>query len=97
MKRPVSAALIALVFGTWAVAEETPAPAAPATEATPTGTPGSGEGPCAADRQKFCGNVPKGGGAIHKCMMEHEAELSEACKARLAKKQEKKAKAKAAN
>lgn len=40
-----------------------------------------GDGPCAADRQKFCAGVKPGGGAIIKCMKAHQADLSAACKA----------------
>lgn len=35
---------------------------------------------CKADEEKFCKDVKPGHGAIGKCMKEHEAELSEACK-----------------
>jgi len=38
--------------------------------------------PCAADIEKFCANVPIGGGRIQACLQEHEAELSPACAAR---------------
>src|SRR5690242_11857829 len=37
------------------------------------------EGPCAADAQKFCGDVQRGGGRIAQCMKAHEAQLSPAC------------------
>ena len=36
---------------------------------------------CAADAEKFCKDVKKGGGRIIKCLKEHEAQLSEECKA----------------
>jgi hypothetical protein len=35
--------------------------------------------PCASDIQKFCANVPIGGGRIQKCLEEHEKELSPEC------------------
>ena len=34
---------------------------------------------CAGDIQKFCANVPQGGGAIAKCLRGHKAELSPDC------------------
>src|SRR5437879_13664042 len=42
-----------------------------------------GDGPCAADAKKFCGNVEPGGGRIAKCMKSHEAELSPACQSEM--------------
>jgi hypothetical protein len=42
-----------------------------------------GDGPCAADAKKFCGNVQQGGGRIAKCMKSHEAELSPACQSEM--------------
>ena len=38
--------------------------------------------PCAADIEKFCANVPTGGGRIQACLKEHEKELSPECGAR---------------
>jgi hypothetical protein len=38
--------------------------------------------PCAADIEKFCANVPIGGGRIQKCLEEHEKDLSPGCAAR---------------
>jgi len=47
-----------------------------------------GDGPCAADAKKFCGDVKPGGGRIAKCMKGHEAELSPACQAEMKKAEE---------
>jgi hypothetical protein len=41
-----------------------------------------GVNPCAADIEKFCSNVPIGGGRIQTCLKEHEKELSPECAAR---------------
>ena len=38
-----------------------------------------GDGPCAADYQKFCAGVQPGEGRIARCMAGHKAELSPAC------------------
>lgn len=44
---------------------------------------GKGEGACAPDAKKFCGDVKPGEGRVLKCMKRHEAELSPACKSEL--------------
>ncbi len=46
--------------------------------------PGAARGalPCEADIQKFCANVPVGGGRIQSCLEEHAKEISPACGAR---------------
>jgi cysteine rich repeat protein len=38
--------------------------------------------PCLTDIEKFCANVPIGGGRIQTCLKEHEKELSPECAAR---------------
>lgn len=42
-------------------------------------------GACRADVQKFCKDVAPGGGAIARCLAQHESELSPACRDRVAK------------
>ena len=42
-----------------------------------------GDGPCAADAKKFCGEVKPGGARVAKCMKSHQAELSPACQAEM--------------
>ena len=44
----------------------------------------SGVGACAADIKKVCGDVKRGGSRVASCLKEHVADLSDACKARLA-------------
>ncbi len=36
---------------------------------------------CQADREKYCGNVPREHGKLRACMVEHEEKLSETCRA----------------
>jgi Cysteine rich repeat len=36
---------------------------------------------CQPDIEKFCANVPQGGGQIRQCLRQHQSELSDACKA----------------
>jgi hypothetical protein len=52
------------------------------------------EGPCKDDVQKFCKDVKPGGGRIVKCLKEHEADLSDSCKAAQSKAKEKVSEAK---
>jgi Cysteine rich repeat len=46
------------------------------------------QGPCAADIEKLCKDVPRGGAAIRQCLKEHQADLSDTCKARLLQQRE---------
>jgi hypothetical protein len=39
------------------------------------------DGPCKADRERLCGDVSPGEGAIMKCLHENADKVSEACKA----------------
>ena len=48
-----------------------------------------GKGACRADAEKFCKGVPPGHGNIARCMKQHEAELSPACKERIEEGKEK--------
>lgn len=42
------------------------------------------DGPCKADRQKFCSQCEKGQKeCVKKCMKEHQSELSAECKAKI--------------
>lgn len=45
---------------------------------------------CHEDYEKFCGDVEPGGGAIKKCMKQHEQELSQNCKDEVNKMKKKK-------
>ena len=55
----------------WAQTEEKEQPAQPTPKIV---------GPCTPDIQNFCKGVKRGGGAIMRCLKEHEDELSEPCK-----------------
>ena len=45
---------------------------------------GGGDRVCAEDAKKFCSEVRPGGGRAYKCMTDHNAELTPACRERLA-------------
>ena len=47
-----------------------------------------GHGACRADVEKLCPGTQPGGGAIRKCLHEHEADLSDACKQAMARRRE---------
>jgi hypothetical protein len=47
-----------------------------------------GQGPCAEDAKKFCGDMKRGGGRIAKCMKENQAQLSPACQDAMKKAEE---------
>lgn len=63
--------------------------AAPAARAGEPGAPAGGPGACKADMEKFCEGVEPGEGRLKKCLKEHEAELSEGCRAMAGKMKEK--------
>jgi len=44
----------------------------------------AGRDACGADVDKFCKDVPVGGGRRYKCLKEHEKELSEPCRKHIA-------------
>lgn len=50
--------------------------------------PAFAEGPCAADREKFCKDVKGGMREVIECLKKHEAELSAECKSHGAKAKE---------
>ncbi len=39
--------------------------------------------PCKQDVAQFCGDVPRGGGRIARCLHQHEDQISPMCKARM--------------
>jgi len=51
--------------------------------------PAQHRGPCAEDVAKFCKDEKPGGGAIAKCLEEHENDLSPVCKEHVAKMEQK--------
>ncbi len=76
MQRQVSVALLAgLMLGL----ARAPAPAQPR---------GNGGGACTVDLEQFCKGVEPGAGRIHRCLEEHEAQLSDACKQHVAQMRE---------
>jgi len=50
-----------------------------------TSQPSTGKGAlrsaCSAETQKFCASTPRGKGQLRSCLQEHQAELSDGCKA----------------
>lgn len=49
-----------------------------------TTPPNGGKGACRADIQKFCTSVPHEKSKIRGCLAEHQADLSDTCKQRVA-------------
>lgn len=49
-----------------------------------TAAPAGGKGACKADIQKFCTGVEHEKGKIRACLTEHQADLSDGCKQRVA-------------
>lgn len=52
--------------------------------ATTAAAPAGGKGACKADIQKFCTGVEHEKGKIRACLTEHQADLSDGCKQRVA-------------
>lgn len=48
-----------------------------------------GEKACKADRERLCGDIKPGKGAIARCLVQHEEELAPACKEKLTQLKEK--------
>lgn len=44
----------------------------------------AGPDACGADVEKYCKDVPTGGGRRYRCLKEHEKDLSEACRKHIA-------------
>ncbi len=55
-----------------------------ATLADDAAAPASHKGACKADIQKFCGSVEHTKDKMHACLSEHQADLSDTCKQRMA-------------
>jgi Cysteine rich repeat len=49
-----------------------------------TAAPAGGKGACKADVEKFCAGVEHEKGKIHDCLTQHQADLSDTCKQRIA-------------
>jgi len=43
------------------------------------------KGPCADDAARFCQGIKTGGGAVMRCLKEHESSLSPACRERVSR------------
>jgi hypothetical protein len=73
MKFAIALAAALTLGSVVALADDSVAPAA-----------GSGHGACKADVQKFCAGVEHAKGKIHECLTQHQADLSDTCKQRMA-------------
>lgn len=47
----------------------------------PSTSKGALRGACSAEAQTFCSNTRRGKGQLRSCLQEHQAELSDGCKA----------------
>jgi hypothetical protein len=92
MKKTLLTAAMFMFVAGFAYATDPATPATPAAPAKQEMKKEKKDGPCKADKEKFCADVKKGKGRIKECLKAHENELSPACKAKLEKHQNKKAK-----
>jgi hypothetical protein len=53
------------------------------TPSVPANAQATGHGPCVADAQRFCSDVPYGNGRRVDCLARHEKDLAPACKPRV--------------
>lgn len=73
------AVLLISVF-TFAVGSAAAAETPPASPTQPAPVAGGKPGPCHDDIQKFCKDVKPGGGHVHACLGQHDADLAPACR-----------------
>jgi hypothetical protein len=73
MKFAIALAAALTLGSVVALADDSAAPAA-----------SGGHGACKADVEKFCAGVEHAKGKIHECLTQHQADLSDTCKQRMA-------------
>lgn len=63
---------------------------------TPAAAQGGAMQVCREDVARLCAGIPRGGGAIARCLAEHESELSGACREQLSEHRERREQVRAA-